>query len=201
MLLYVLCMNPTKPLDEQTPTTLESQLGRSIAKESFDKIRADRDQQSKDKHAAQSKIDALNERLDRIAKLNKAVPCHCDNALEVSQSDKRLLDRVKAETLQMIESYTYPRANLIGMNQTKCILLSLENGASIMHACNAAHVSPVRFYAQLKVDRALADAYEMIQDAKAMMVEDALYNAATNPETYGHVTAAIYWSKNRAAHR
>jgi len=191
-------------VDPNSETTLKRNSGESILESKLPLIQANAQKRAKDKEqrARYNQIQA-----DKLKRINSILDCvpnedHFDSEGDnIWQVEREELEESKRSALIRLENYRPPKANMVGMISAKLVLMSLENGASIMSACKAANITVPRFHALYEADRDFKDAVDMIRDSMAYAVEDALFHAATNPEIYGSVTAAIYISKNRMPDR
>lgn len=77
------------------------------------------------------------------------------------------------------------------------IVESIQNGASVMVACEAGRIGRTTFYKWMKEDEEFKDAIEQAKASRITMVEDALYRSAVFNE---NVTAMIFFLTNRAPH-
>ncbi len=141
------------------------------------------------------------QRLARIEQVLDAMPDFDDDLFAMSAEDREKLSEIKLSALERVERYKPPRPSDLGLRRIQAILLSLEGGASVTKACAAVGTSCARFYLALEADQDLMRVFEVVQDAKALIVGDCLYDAATDKTTYGHVTAMIFYLKNRQSNR
>lgn len=77
------------------------------------------------------------------------------------------------------------------------IIQSIQNGATVMQACEAAGIDPRTFYRWRKKYKEVEELYEMALDSRVQIVEDSLFKRAVE----GNVTAIIFFLMNRAPDR
>jgi hypothetical protein len=77
------------------------------------------------------------------------------------------------------------------------IIESVQNGCSIVKACNAAGITAMSFWRWRQKDEKLAERYNEAINARILVAEDALYNNVLE----GNVTAQIFWLTNRVSDR
>ena len=81
-----------------------------------------------------------------------------------------------------------------GEDKKKAIILSLQNGGTVVAACAAAGTSRGMFYEWYKSDDAFKDKVDKARKSRIHHVEDALFKKAVE----GNMTAIIFFLCNRA---